>query len=453
MKHIFEMLKRRKEKNNMTQDLVRSLSMNSLISAMKIRKLLTVMLSVLIFATVFAVAGTVNVDASPSTVIDITFYQMNFNLDGTIYENTDWGSVNFTFIGQEPIMYFNLAVNGEWQVQNIPVLSMEGEGVTQSISFTFGLGVPSGTVVTSLDYGYTFTDITIGSMPAETGTAVVSDLEIVINSGAKGEEIPPLQPAKPLVGGAAVANPKKHAHANFPNQECGDDECAPTAVSNSLKFLNKKHNLGLDDNDLSIAKMKEATNWGNPVIGGKPVGWGTWIDHDKTRPAGERNAWWEDKRAYMEKNNIPVTTRKITDLSKLAAEIDDGQDVELQGDWHTAAVVGITDLGGGKYKIDVAHDTQQGKKGGTKTEPITYDPATKKFNGSPAFFDGSSFRYAIVECPEKVGGVWVPVDKPALLASNAIALAPYIGLATTILVATVAAAIYARRVRRVKKKQ
>ena len=45
-----------------------------------------------------------------------------------------------------------------------------------------------------------------------------------------------------------------------------------------------------------------------------------------------------------------------------------------------------------------------------------------------------------------VGGIWVPVDKLGLLA-------PYIGLASTIVVATVATAIYAKRVKRRKKKQ
>jgi len=45
-----------------------------------------------------------------------------------------------------------------------------------------------------------------------------------------------------------------------------------------------------------------------------------------------------------------------------------------------------------------------------------------------------------------VGGFMVPVDKFALLA-------PYIGVASTILVATAATAIYAKRVKRKKKKQ
>ena len=62
-------------------------------------------------------------------VLELRFYQMDFNLEDNIYENTDWGSVDLFFVGQEPIMYFNLAVNGEWQIQNIPVLSSQGVDV------------------------------------------------------------------------------------------------------------------------------------------------------------------------------------------------------------------------------------------------------------------------------------------------------------------------------------
>lgn len=51
-------------------------------------------------------------------------------------------------------------------------------------------------------------------------------------------------------------------------------------------------------------------------------------------------------------------------------------------------------------------------------------------------------------CPTTpaVGGIWVPVDNLGLLA-------PYIGLASTLAVATVAAAIYAKRVKRREEKQ
>ncbi|UCG56606.1 MAG: hypothetical protein JSU70_17295 [Phycisphaerales bacterium] len=330
----------------------------------------------------------------------LVFAQMDFDLDGMIYTDTEWGAVDFSFVGQEPIMYFNLAVNGTWQVQNIPVLSIEGVDVEQTMTYHFDLGTDRGINVDGLNYDYVFTPDIIDTMPARSIPATVVEREVVFSPGAIETEIVSMSlvSAKPLIGGAAKT-PTKYAHKDFPNQECDANECSPTAVSNSLKFLNKKWSLGIKDDKLTIDEMKKATNWGEKKIGGKVVGTGCWIDPDSGRPAGERNAWWEDKKKYMKDNKYPITTRKITDLAKIVDEIKDGQDVELQGDWHTAAIVGITDLGGGKFSIDVAHDTEQGKAGGTKTETITYDPNTKEFSGSPGFFDGSSFRYAVVECP------------------------------------------------------
>ena len=102
----------------------------------------------------------------------------------------------------------------------------------------------------------------------------------------------------------------------------------------------------------------------------------------------------------MKAKGFPITTRKITDLSKLAAELDDDQDIELQGDWHTAAIVGLTELDNGCYAIDVSHDTKQGILGGTIVQTILYCPTIGEFIGSPGFFDGSGFNYAVVECPE-----------------------------------------------------
>lgn len=52
----------------------------------------------------------------------------------------------------------------------------------------------------------------------------------------------------------------------------------------------------------------------------------------------------------------------------------------------------------------------------------------------------------VLTYPLPVGGIWVPVDKFGLLA-------PYIGVASTILVATVATAIYAKHVKHRKEKQ
>jgi len=35
----------------------------------------------------------------------LVFSQLDFNLDGTIYTDTEWGTVDFAFTGREPMMY------------------------------------------------------------------------------------------------------------------------------------------------------------------------------------------------------------------------------------------------------------------------------------------------------------------------------------------------------------
>jgi len=88
----------------------------------------------------------------------------------------------------------------------------------------------------------------------------------------------------------------------------------------------------------------------------------------------------------------------------------------------------------------------------TLTGGTTYYLRTKVLAGAS---DGSNgvrtwgsvrLYYTEPEPEQGVGGVWSPVDKFGLLA-------PYIGLALTIVVATAATAIYAKRVKRRKKKQ
>ncbi len=313
------------------------------------------------------------------------FYQLDLMLDDILYTDLDWGELDLTLTPQADtgLVYLNVTVNGSWQVENMPIWPPTADEGSKTRCIAFDLGVPAGSTITYINYGYSLTSSAVSGPPAETGITVVANRKSVLNRGAGGVPIYALLPARRAKAGE-VPDPTKHSHKKFPNQDCERFECAPTAVSNSLKFLNDKHNMDMDEADLSIGKMDTAC--------GFVEGWGC-----------PRDTWWILKKRYLEKNKIPVTTDKITDLSKLAAEIDAGQDVELQGDWHTAAIVSITDLGDGKYEIEVAHDKEQGKPGsGPAVDKITYDPATNTFEGSPGFFDGSSFRYAVVECPKVV---------------------------------------------------
>jgi len=318
-------------------------------------------------------------------VSNINFNQMSFKFDGTTYyNNTEWGSVNVIFIGQEPIMYFNLAVNGSWQVQNIPVLSDCGVGVIQNMTYYFDLGTERGADVTSLSYDYAFTSDILGTMPGGSNPASVGDDYIALWAGFEGL-MPELAPAEPLVGGKVVS--EKHSQDPKPNQECDPGECVPTAVSNSLKFLYDHNLMPLsDEQPISIAAMKTATGF---KAGKVP-----------------RN-WWEVKDKYMKDHKYPITTRKTTDMSDIEKQIDNGQDVEIQEYWvnestgekvgHLSRLVGIVKEEDGTYGMDVADDTMQGEKGGCITHSRTYDPATGDLKGGHV---GSKFDFAVVECPD-----------------------------------------------------
>ncbi len=318
----------------------------------------------------------------------LAFYQMDFLFDDRVYTDSDWGAVDFTFPGRNALMYFNLSVNGSWQVQNLPVFSREGAAVTQTLRCYFDLGIAEFEAVPEIRYGYAFTPDIRQSLPESRYPAMVADDHIRLLAG-NGGLMPELGEARAFIGGR-VSSEQRHAHSHFPNQEAGDRECAPTAVSNSLKFLNETHNLGLSEDQTAIETMKPAV--------GFEAGWGAPLD-----------SWPEHKANYMKTHNYPITTRKITDVSQLAEEIDRGQDVEIQESWidadgnrtgHTSALVGITQLEDGRYVLDIADDRKQGEKGGTEVTPYPYDPQTGEIDD--AGFT-STFEYAVVECPAHPG--------------------------------------------------
>ena len=354
----------------------------------------------------------------------VEFYQVDFELDGNLTTNSDWGVVDLTFVGSTSILYFNLTVDGTWQVQNIPVQNLGDVGFTQVQRFWFDLGNAVGDDVTSLEYVYLLTTDPLLSAPAGPGTPIaVGDEDFILYGSAipLSADVPPAAVA--AVGGE-VEDQAMHAHRNFPNNVCGFQECVPTAVLNSLQFLNTKHDLGIGAAEITKAKMKEATNWETKriasvagpgvdrVIDPYPPKLpdpfdipGSWLFPDKNAAPGEKNAWWQDKKAYMKAHKLPIKTTqlKANEIGKIAAEIDAGQDVEVSmGRCHLAAIQGIKKLKNGNYEITFAHDTNQKDAKESKPEKCTWDPTTKSWvNGAPTFVIAGGIDYFVVECPIK----------------------------------------------------
>lgn len=326
---------------------------------------------------------------------EMTFAQANV-FDGFYwYPDTATGAATLEYLGSDRLLYVNLAVNGRWALRNVPVLSVEGADRWQGVTYTFDLGVEAGTDVAWLMKDFTLGTCPLQEMPRGGWDAPVGERDVVLFPGAPLVEV--------LVSGGEGDAPaggeagEAHTNADFPNQESDPSACAPTAVSNSLQFLNDTHDLGIDPAELTVQRMKQATNFGDKGAAGT----GCWIDPDASRPEGERDAWWQSKDKYMQAHDLPITTRMSETAADAIQALDDDCDVEMETNGHTVAIVGMTRLADGKYSVDIKHDTQQGQAGGTVTETVTLDPATGAITGGTG--TGGGFNYLVIECPEEEG--------------------------------------------------
>ncbi|MCX6625140.1 MAG: hypothetical protein NTY38_29585 [Acidobacteria bacterium] len=310
----------------------------------------------------------------------INVHQLNLNLDGNVATHSDWGSVDVSFDRSTTLKYVNFSINGSWQVQNMAVSGIPGTG-DQEVTFNFFIGATGTDWTGSALIGYSFDDVPSG-IPAGSALMVVTPRTVTVFAGDTGGGAAPT-PAAPAVGDEVVTS--YSASADFPNQEVGEGECVPGAISNSLQYL-KNRGMPVNGADITVAKMKDATGW---AAGGAPVG------------------WWDTKKKYMADNGYPVDTSTTGDPDKAGQALDNGDDVELRVPGHAAAVVGIKKLANGKYEITVAHDTDQGNAGGTKTEAGIYDPGTGLITGI-TWMDGKKLDRFVVE-------VWSPEPPASLL--------------------------------------
>ncbi len=112
----------------------------------------------------------------------VQFNQLNFNYDGTITNNSDWGAVDLTFIGSSSTLYLNLVRDTGWVIENMPVLTLHGVGISQTLRYWFPIGI-DGVPVSSITYGYSLTTDVLTTRPAISGTTAVLQDSVIIYSG------------------------------------------------------------------------------------------------------------------------------------------------------------------------------------------------------------------------------------------------------------------------------
>jgi hypothetical protein len=212
---------------------------------------------------------------------------------------------------------------------------------------------------------------------AASGVAVPNQIDVTV--GGKDGPIPVIPTAVNLLGGLIGLLPTNIAlNLGIPNQDVGVGECAPGGFSNSLMWLNSTKNAGVPAATASLAGMDAATGFvpGSGVAGDAYLGKAAAVlPQVTTQFFGPPDG------------NTPI--KGTGDIDKAIAAMQAGQDVELWGDHHVAAISGFIKLLDGDYVILVTHDIMQGVAGGTVTQPIIYDPTTGLLSGgAPGFFGG-----------------------------------------------------------------
>jgi hypothetical protein len=328
---------------------------------------------------------------------------------------SNYGQADLLFDASPSVQYVNVAVNGSLVVQDMPVLSVSGTP-TQAMSFDFNLGNSPGTQVTSsLNYVADISSAPLNGMVptpatpgAVSGAAVPNQINVTV--GGLAGPIPAIPLAVNLIGGLIGLLPTNIAiNIGIPNQDVRVGECAPGAFSNSLLWLNSTKNAGVPAATASIAGMDTATGF---VPGSGGVAANAFLGKAAAvLPQVTTNYFGPDTGSTF--------TTGTGDIDKAIAAMQAGEDVEIWGDHHTAAISAFIKLLNGNYVILVTHDTMQGMAGGTVTEPIVYNPTTGLLSGgTPGFFAGAGVRGFVDESavPEpstlvlaSIGGIVVGV--------------------------------------------
>jgi hypothetical protein len=314
----------------------------------------------------------------------LAFLQADREVDNGKELSSPVGIVELFFEGEANLLHFNLNVNNIPRVVNIPIVS-EQDRARQSVMFSFDLGVNAGTKVSQLQFTADLTPQPLipNVINTTVQTAEVKPTNIILFSGEEGVQL--VLDAPPVMldgGGGAAEDTTGHINSDFPNQEVGKKECVPAAISNSMQFLNEKHNLKLTEEQMSIDSWKEVVGW---------------------RESGTRTGWWDAKATHLDSAGYGVTSRTSTDIADAIKALDDDCDVEIRVKGHVAALVQITETKiKGKYSIGVVHDTKQGKKGGnTKIDMGTFSTRYSKPGKIHGIWGmrGKKLGVFVIECP------------------------------------------------------
>ncbi len=320
----------------------------------------------------------------PPELPDIIIEQLNWIGLATFTPYSTWGRVTLDYNEPPGIYYFNMSLGGAtaptWVIQN---LSIETPGGAQTLMAYLDLGVPANTNVASVDYGYSITPGPINVEPPIAAMAWVPDLDFQLG-GEGGVDLG--SPSPPETNTSTIAvNPADSGvladKDKFVNQPQGKNQCAPGAISNSLKYLQ------------ATGKIPAAIPTGIGAVGAV-VG---------TTANGTPQSWYKKKATHYKKHvntrwiEAPLTVAKVRELAK---ELKDGQDIEVDLDGHVQVLGGIrlkpaTD---GTYTVDL--DLWDDNQTDKKSDPMHTSPLMENAAGTQQV-DGRDLQRFVIECPKR----------------------------------------------------
>ncbi len=307
--------------------------------------------------------------------------------------DSSWGRVRVEYNEPAGIYYYNLAIDTDetglqWVVMN---RSIETPGGPQTLSTYLDLGNDPGTDVPALSYTSSLSPAPLplasGGPAGTVQSALVANLSFQV--GTDGALSPPGAPGAPApdpkpAGDKAISESGVLADLDkFVNQPQDPNQCAPGAVSNSLKYLQAtgkvSNTLPTDISDVGAVLGSDAS--------------GTDAD------------WPTKKKEYYKKH---VTTRFIeapldaSEIRDLIKQLKDGQDIEMDLVGHVEVLAGLRWKKDGTVDFDLFDDNQTDDESDPMhTSPLMTDGTNDKV-------DGKILERFVVECPVKKTTTCVP---------------------------------------------
>jgi hypothetical protein len=282
-----------------------------------------------------------------------TFTQRAIVLDGVAQERSDWGAVAVRYRSRDRIVYFNLAVDERWVIRNAPLCPTPGRGALE-ILFYFDLGLKPGFSALRIHAATSVAFDPATAAPSNYRTAPVRQQTEVWWTNFVGEPLPPLGDPPQTYEGGRVGE-VFYCRRNYPNQPCRKNECGPSAVSNSLQWLNAEYGLGIDPTKLTI-------DYWNTALGntGEGLTHGAWAQAKTTFVDKKANGLPIDSRAVIGAHAKEVLDEFNGRKDKHGKLIGSPQAVEMDAGGHIAAVVCMSGPDdNGHYHLTCASDTRQ----------------------------------------------------------------------------------------------